>query len=192
MNTLSHMKFYNWLHESMDRWNPSIPTRASLINRLFINTIYPMLTNAGYSLIYNKSEMLNKFATWLHVIETEYYYNNAHGLIIPPTLHRDEQIDRDNWYLTFSDDVWYKLSQDEYWTNLLRSDAALSYFWSTLPLFLYRYIDVEHSRKCNKYDAEEAAFQQAEYDWMVEQGLIVEKKKGNDDIIDKPMGKYYD
>ncbi len=186
------MKFYNWLYESADRWNPSSPTRATLISRLFLKVLHPMLTNAGYSLLYNKSEMLNKFATWLHVIETEHYYNNAHQLIVPPALHRDLQIDRENWYLTFDDEIWYKMSQDPCWTDLLRSDAALSYFWSALPLVLYRYIDVEHSRKCNEYDAAEAAYEQEEYEWMVEQGLIVEKKRANEEIVDKPGGKYWD
>lgn len=136
--------------------------------------------------------MLNKFATWLHVIEKEHYYDTAHNLIVPSALHRNEQIDRDNWHLTFSDDVWYEMSHDEQWTNLFRSKVALDYFWTVLSLVLYRYIDVEHSPKCKAYDAVEAALEEEEYNYLVEQGLIVEKKRANDDIIDKPQGKYYD
>ena len=191
-NPKFYMNFYNWLHESTDRWNRDAPTRATLIRRLFLNVLKPMLKGAGYSLCYNDSEMLNKFATWLHLIEKSYYYDNQHTLIIPPALHRDEQIDRDNWFLTFDDEVWYNMSRNEHWRPLLRSETALTYFWSALPLVLYRYIDVVNSKKCKDYDAVQAEEEQLEYEWMVEQGLIVEKKKANDDIVDKPMGKYYD
>lgn len=186
------MNFYKWLRESTDRWNPNAPLRANLISKLFLNVLKPILSKAGYTLCYNNSEMLDKFSTWLHVIEKQYYYDAAHTLIVPPALHRDEPIDRDNWHLTFDDEIWYNISCDEQWRPLFRSESALTYFWSVLPLVLYRYIDIAKSKKCKEYDAEEAAFQQAEYDWMVEQGLIVEKKRGNDDIVDKPMGKYYD
>ncbi len=183
------MKFSTWLHEFPE--NEEIP-RSRLISRLFLRVIKPMLYKAGYYFCYSESQMLNKFATWLHVIETEHYYDTAHNLIVPRALHRDEQIDRDNWYLTFNDDVWYRMSHDEQWNNLLRSRVALQYFWTVLSLVLYRYIDVENSPKCKEYDAVEAALEEEEYNYMVEQGLIVEKKRGNDDIVDKPQGKYYD
>lgn len=184
------MNFSKWVHESTDRWNPNAPTRGQLISKLFLNVIHPILTSAGYSLCYTKHEMLNKFATFIHVIEREHYYNNQHTLIVPQALHRDEQIDRDNWYLTFNDEIWYNISRDEQWTGLFRSDMAASYFWAVLSQVLYRYIDIVNSKTCNKYDAEEAELYQLEYEWMVEQGLIVVGK--GDEFTDKPMGKYYD
>ncbi len=149
-----------------------------------------MISRSGYSLIYNKQDMRNKFATWLYTIDREYYYDNAHTLIIPRALHRDEQKDRDNWVLTF-DDIWYNISKNQRWQGLLQSEFGKDFFWSALDQFMYRYIDIEHSPKVQAYDAEEAALEEAEYEWMVEQGLIVEKK-GGDDIVDKPGGKYWD
>lgn len=190
-NPKVYMNFYTWLHESTDRWNSDAPTRATIIRRLFLNVLKPMLHDAGYTFCYNDSEMLNKFSSWLHVIEREFYYDNQHTLIVPRALHRDEQIDRDNWALAFDDEIWYQMSCNVQWRSLLRSETALTYFWSVLPLVLYRYIDVVNSKRCKDYDAAEAEFLQLEYEWMVEQGLIVEKKKG-DEFVDKPMGKYYD
>jgi hypothetical protein len=191
MNNLPFIKFTNWLSQSDNRWDPRYKRAETITNLLFRNII-PMLNRQGYHLCYNKQEMRNKFATWLYTIDKEYYYDNAHILIVPQALHRDEQIDRDNWDLTFDHNVWYKISQNDAWSEILHSEFGKDFFWATLSQFIYRYIDVVNSPKVKAYDAEEAALEQAEYEWMVEQGLIVEKKKGGDDIVDKPGGKYWD
>ena len=191
MNLPPFIKFSNWLAQADNRWEP-VPSRAELITTLLYKNILPMIRRGGYHLCYTNQEIRNKFATWLYTIDAEYYYNNSHTLIIPQALHRDAQKDRNNWYLTFDDDVWYNISKNETWQGILQSEFGKDFFWAALSQFMYRYIDIVHSPKVNAYDAEEAARDEEEYQLMVEQGLIVEKKKGNDDIIDKPGGKYWD
>ncbi len=190
MNTLPFIKFTNWLAQPESRWGPC-NNRAEIITNLLFRVIIPMLNREGYHLCYSKQEMRNKFATWLYTIDKEYYYDNSHILIIPRALHRDEQIDRDNWELTFDHNLWYNISKNQQWSEILISDFAKDFFWSTLSQFMYRYIDIVNSPKVKDYDAEELAHEEAEYEWMVEQGLIVEKKKG-DEFVDKPGGKYWD
>jgi hypothetical protein len=167
----------HWLNTNLCRWTPQ-GTRLQKLLEVY-TSIYEAITNKGYKFKLDRNTFRDKFLTWAYVVDREYYYESCPSLVLPAALHRDSQLDRDEYDYIFDSDFWYTMQ--EYYdkeNELFGTDRAATFFWANLRVFAYRYIDMINSRIVQDYDEREQLIEEAQIEQLIFEGVLARDKKG--------------
>jgi hypothetical protein len=184
----------SWLDEKMNKYDLRSPTRAQIIHRLITEFIIAHAKVRQFAFVIRESDLQDKLATWMYVMDREFMKTDNPQLYIPQPTHRNRQTDFDMFARTFSEEHWSRVRHIISWTDeLFINDKAASYFWSHLTYYLYRFLSIEHSLKIEMADKQERELAEEERAFLISEGLLVEDKKAHrrqDDEYYRDAGFY--
>jgi len=187
------MAWESWLDEPMNRSDFRSPTRAQILTRLIYQFIFDRAKDGNYTFTVNEEGLRNKLATWMYVIDREHYLNASPKLIMPFIPHRNKQTDWEAFERLFSDGYWSMVRRQlGYDDCMFVIDSAVTYFWTNLTYYLYRFVVMEHSLAVKLADSAEKELEEEERAFLISEGLLVEDRKARsqDDDYYRDAGFY--
>ena len=181
-HNLQFKNFDVWINEPLNRWEKD-KLRSSKIFSI-ANVIYEWIEYYEYSLNCNLDSFVNKIATMAYYIDSEFFYDPTVTLMFGTPKHRNLPKDWNEYNYVFDSDFWYDLkhifeptvSIDS--SMLFYSDQASEYFWSALPEYIYKLLDIANSPYVQAYDARDKQIDDDYINAMIEDGLLFIDKKG--------------
>jgi hypothetical protein len=183
----------SWLDEKMNKYDMRSPTRSQIIHRIVTEFIFGRAKSRQFAFAVRETELRDKLATWMYVLDREFTRTDLPTLFIPEPKHRNKQSDFDMFSQDFSDDYWSYVRHMLSWNDeLFINDKAASYFWANLTYYLYRFLSIGHSLKIEMADKLEREIDEEERAFLISEGLLVEDKKGKrqDDDYYRDAGFY--
>lgn len=183
----------SWLDEKMNKYDLRSPTRAQIIHRIVTEFIFGRAKQRQFAFIMQETELRDKMATWMYVLDREFTRTDMPKLFIPEPTHRNQQSDFDMFARDFSDDYWAHVRHIIAWNDeLFINDKAAGYYWANLTYYLYRFLSIDHSLKIELADKMERELEEEERAFLISEGLLVEDKKGKklDDDYYRDAGFY--
>ena len=183
----------SWLDEKMNKYDLRSPTRSQVIHRLVTEFIFTRAKARQFSFSVRESELRDKMATWMYVLDREFTKSDTPKLFIPEPTHRNQQSDFDMFVREFSDNYWSYVRHIIGWKDeLFINDKAAGYYWSNLTYYLYRFVSIEHSLKIEMADKLEHQLNEEERAFLISEGLLVEDRRAQkqDDDYYRDAGFY--
>ncbi len=183
----------SWLDEKMNKYDLRSPTRSQIIHRIVTEFIYGRAKSRQFAFSVRETELRDKMATWMYVLDREFTRTDLPTLFIPQPTHRNRQSDFDMFSRDFSDDYWSYVRHMLSWNDeLFINDKAASYYWANLTYYLYRFLSIDHSLKIEMADKLERELDEEERAFLISEGLLVEDKKvkKHDDDYYRDAGFY--
>ena len=183
----------SWRDEKMNKYDMRSPTRAQIIHRIVMEFIFGRAKSRQLAFTVRESELRDKMATWMYVMDREFTKTDMPKLYIPEPTHRNKQTDFDMFSREFSDDYWSYAQHIISWKEeLFINDKAARYFWTNLTYYLYRFLSIDHSLKIEIADNLEREIVEEERAFLISEGLLVEDKKAKrqDDDYYRDAGFY--
>ncbi len=186
-HNLEFKKFDIWINEPLDRWSNPKKLRAAMIQSI-ADVLFEWIDFKDYKLNCNIDAFTSKIATLAYYIDSQFFYDPDVILLFGKPKHRNLEKDWNEYNYVFDTDFWYDIKhifEPTYDSMLFYSNRASEYFWTSLPEYIYKLLDIANSPYVQAYDARDKQIEDDYINSMIEEGILFIDKKGRVVAVNK-------